>query len=62
VAVYFDPQDFTLRELRDDAAFVFEEIHLIASRYHWSEERIMRLPGQRRVQYAEIIRQDEEPR
>ncbi len=59
IAVYFDPQDFTLRELRDQASFVFQEIHLLASRYHWSEERIMRLPGARRAQYAEMIRGEE---
>jgi hypothetical protein len=59
IAVYFDPEDFTLRELGEPSGRVFEEIHLLASRYHWSEEQIMRLPGTRRAQFAELIHSDE---
>jgi len=58
IAVYFDPEDFTLRELRAQSARVFEEIHLLAKRYHWSEEQILRLPGTRRARYAELIREE----
>jgi hypothetical protein len=59
IAVYFDPEEFTLQELGDVSGRVFEEIHLLASRYHWSEEQIMRLPGTRRAQFAELVRSDE---
>jgi hypothetical protein len=59
LVVDFDPVAFTLRELRDDAAFVFEEIHLLASRYHWPEAAILALPRSRRMQYVGMIRGDE---
>ena len=58
IAVYFDPQDFALRELRDEASYVFEEIHLVASRYHWAEADILAMPRSRRRQYAELIRDE----
>lgn len=58
IAVYFDPQDFTLRELRAEASFVFEEIHLLASRYHWSEASIMSMSHARRMLYADMIRDE----
>jgi len=58
LAVYFDPQDFTLRELRGEASLVFEEVHLLASRYHWSEASIMSMPRARRAQYAELIQRE----
>jgi hypothetical protein len=59
MSAFFDPQEFTLRELYDGAALVFEDIHLLASRYHWSEDWIMRLPAARRTQYADLIREEE---
>ena len=59
IAVYFDPQDFTLRELVGEAAMVFEDVHLLASRYHWSESAIMSMTRARRVQYAELIQREE---
>lgn len=58
IAVYFDPQDFALRELSEQASFVFEEAHLLAGRYHWSEAEIMAMPRTRRMQYAELIREE----
>ncbi|MEH2028390.1 MAG: hypothetical protein V7K67_01690 [Nostoc sp.] len=57
VEIFFDPQQFTLRELRNQAAFIYEEIHLLAMYYQWSESAILALPRQRRLQYAERLRQ-----
>lgn len=54
----FDPQSFSLRELRDQAAFIYEDVHLIAQHYRWSEAEIMSLPRRRRLRYAEFIRQE----
>lgn len=54
----FDPQEFSLRELREQAAFIYEDVHLIARHYGWSEAEIISLPRNRRVQYAEMIRQE----
>lgn len=50
----FDPQRYVLRELREHASFLYEEVHLLASRYHWPERDILALPRLRRVRYAEL--------
>lgn len=54
---YLDVQEFTLRELRDQARHVLDDVHLIAATYHWSEAEILALPRARRMHYAERIRQ-----
>jgi hypothetical protein len=55
---YFDVQSYVLQELIDQAKFVFEDVHLIASRYQWSEDAILNLPRQRRYRYVESIIRD----
>jgi len=55
-AIYYDPRQFTLQELRDQAAFVYEDIHLLAQHYHWPEVEILALPRDRRIRYAEMVR------
>ena len=54
--VSFDPRSFVLRELRGLAAFLDEDIHLLASAYHWSYRDILSLPRNRRMQFAERVR------
>lgn len=54
--VYFDPRQFTLRELRDQAVFIYEDTHLLAEHYHWPEAEILALPRDRRLRYAEMVR------
>ncbi len=56
VEVYFDPRRFCLAELRDHAAFVYDDIHLLAEHYHWPEAEILALPRDRRIRYAEMVR------
>jgi len=58
VTLYFDPRQFCLQELRDQAVYIMQDIHLLAANYHWPEEQILTLPRQRRMQYAELIRQE----
>lgn len=58
VAIRFDPVQFCLRELSDQAASVFEDIHLLASVYHWPEAQILTLPRRRRTRYAEMAREE----
>jgi hypothetical protein len=53
----FEARDYCLRELRDRARFVYDDIDALAERYHWSEREILRLPHVRRVRYAERARQ-----
>ncbi len=61
IAMRFDPLQFCLRELSDQAAAVFEDVHLLASVYHWPEPHILSLPRRRRVQYAEMARAERRP-
>jgi hypothetical protein len=56
--VYFDVYGFVLRELSGRAQSLYEDVHLIAQRYHWPESRILALPRTRRRQYAEMIRDE----
>lgn len=58
---WFDPGQFVLRELQSRASAVFEQIHLIASRYGWSEATILALPARRRALFAGFIDQDRRP-
>ena len=51
------PRQYCLRELRDRARFVYDDIDALAERYHWSEQAILRLPAARRSQYVERARQ-----
>ena len=53
--VGFDPMRFVLNELRERATPIFDEVHLLASRYGWSEEAILSLSRQRRVRYVERV-------
>jgi len=55
VRIPFDPQRYVLRELREQATFLFEEVHLLASHYNWSEQEILALPRRRRTRYAELV-------
>lgn len=58
VTVYFDVQKYVLRELRDRASRIYEDVHLLAFHYRWSEESILLLPRNRRILYAEMLRQE----
>jgi hypothetical protein len=58
VAVYFEARQFCLRELRDRAAFIYQDIDLLARRYRWSETDILAMPHARRTNYAELARQE----
>jgi hypothetical protein len=55
IGLHFDPQRYVLEELRARAQFVCEEIHLIATHYHWSEPQILALPQARRARYADLV-------
>lgn len=59
VAVQFDARWFCLRELRERAAFIYQDIDILARRYHWSEGEILSMPHVRRAAYAEFARQAE---
>ncbi len=53
---YFDVYGFVLRELRNHAASVYQDVHLLALHYKWPERQILEMPRSRRIQYAEMLR------
>jgi hypothetical protein len=57
ITALFQPRQYCLRELRDRARFVYEDVDALAERYHWTERAILRLPTARRTQYVERARQ-----
>lgn len=54
--VEFDVQLYCTTELRLLARSVFEDVHAIATSFHWPESEILALPRERRVRYAELAR------
>jgi hypothetical protein len=57
IAATFEARIYCLRELRERARFIYDDIDALAERYHWSEQDILALPGDRRRVYAERARQ-----
>jgi hypothetical protein len=57
ITALFQARHYCLRELSDRARFVFDDIDILAERYHWSERAILTLPLSRRTLYAERARQ-----
>ena len=51
----FDVPSFVLGELQVQASLICEEVHCLAGHYHWSEEKILALPAQRRRRYVELV-------
>lgn len=55
VVLDVDARELCLAELRFLAAAVYDDVHLIASSYGWSEDVILDLPSARRRRYADLI-------
>lgn len=56
--VQFDIQSFFLLRLKQERPLLIEEIHSIASHYHWSQKEILELPRNLRKQYAALIQSE----
>lgn len=54
VQIFFNVHSYVQRELAFEAEFLYQDVHVLATRYHWSEEAILSLPRARRLQYAEM--------
>lgn len=54
IRLFFNVHSYVQRELAFEAAFLYQDVHVLATRYHWSEEKILSLPRARRLQYAEM--------
>jgi hypothetical protein len=57
---YFDVPSFVMRELRLRAGGIYDEVHLLAKHYHWTEAHILGLPRARRRRYAERLHAEQE--
>jgi hypothetical protein len=55
VPVEFDLEGLLLEKLKQDQARMLEQIHHLASVYHWSEAKIMSLPAWRRRYYLSRV-------
>jgi len=53
---HFDVFSFVLRELRNHAASIYQDVHLLALHYKWPERQILKMPRSRRLQYVEMLR------
>ncbi len=58
IDMYFDIQQFVLSELRNQATFIYEDVHLLAKHYHWTQAEILSLPRSRRTRYTEMLQQE----
>jgi hypothetical protein len=56
ISAWFDARRYCLQELADRARFVFDDVDVLADRYHWSERAILTLPHSRRTEYADRAR------
>lgn len=61
VVLQFDPLTYTLAELRCAAGDLYEQVHLIASAFGWSERDILLMPRRRRARYAALIHDQRGP-
>jgi hypothetical protein len=50
-----DVRELCMEELRFVAAAVFDDVHLLACSYGWTEDDILRLPSTRRRRYADML-------
>lgn len=53
-----DAAEIALRRLQAEQAHLLSGVHLLASRYHWSERDIFALPAWRRDLYLDLLRQE----
>jgi len=59
IPLIIDLEDMLLRKLEEKQYQLLCEVHQLASRYHWSEERIIALPVRRRALYLSLVGHDE---
>jgi len=52
----FKARQYCLQELGYRARFVYDDVSILAERYHWSERAILAMPYGRRAQYSERAR------
>jgi hypothetical protein len=56
IEAWFDARLYCMQDLCARARYVFDDVDVLAERYHWSERAILRLPRARRERYAERAR------
>ena len=61
ISLRFDPATYTMIELRAEAISIHEDVHTLASAYHWPEADILALPRARRARYVEMAVEQRRP-
>ena len=56
--VLFDAAAFLLEELTQRGRRLYREVHVLASRYHWSERDILSMSARRRALYLRLLDED----
>lgn len=59
VQVELDLEDLLLQMLASDQRHLLDQIHRLASAYHWSEDEILSLPPRRREYYLRRINEEQ---
>ena len=55
ITASLDATGFLLEEMASGARYLFHEVHILASTYHWSESEILDLTPRRRHLYLDLI-------
>jgi hypothetical protein len=55
ITASLDATGFLLEEMATGARYLFHEVHVLASNYHWSEDEILDLTPRRRHLYLDLI-------
>ena len=50
-----DIGDYFYRELQGRAGYLYQDVHLLALHYHWSEREILALSRRKRRLYLDLI-------
>lgn len=54
----FDLQDFFFGELSSRRDLLYRQVHYLAYHYHWSEQEILAMPREKRLDYIEILAEE----
>jgi hypothetical protein len=56
----FDISSYFLAELRNRLKCLYQEVHTLASSYHWAEREILDMSRKKRLRYVELLQQNKQ--
>jgi len=54
-SVLFDSASFFFQELANRMEYLYQEVHILAFHYHWSEKDIMSMTSMKRQRYLDLL-------